>query len=84
MLRRILRSRTGKDVLDSVAVLGCSSLILFVGGLFAAYPIVSQWQMSAEIGLTLVVIYLPIAGAICAALATPRFLRIVRGLRGRR
>jgi hypothetical protein len=83
MLRRILRSRTARDIADGLLVLAATSLVLFAFGTLAAHWIVRQWAMSAEIGVSLVAVYLPIAGTITAAIATPHLIRVVRSLRGR-
>jgi len=83
MLHRILRSRTFRDLTDTVIVLATTGLVLFVAGTLAAQWMVHQWTMSAQIGATLVLIYAGLAIPVAAAYALPRFVRIARAVRGR-
>lgn len=83
MLRRLLRSRTRRDIEDTAIVLAASALVLFAAGTLTAQWMVHQWPMSAQIGATLAGFYLFLAVPVAAAIGTRKLVRIVRALRGR-
>jgi hypothetical protein len=84
MLRRAFRTRTGQDAVFAGIVLTATSAVLFLTGTLAAHWLFGRWAPASQVGLIVMAAYLLVAIPAVAAAATPRLVRLMGALRGRR